>query len=76
MQLFIDLLNEIVIIKIMIIQNEILSQIQNDINAIRACVEPDKLQNEIADLDIRVNDEKLWDDPDAARKLLQKKSGL
>ena len=60
----------------MIIQNEILSQIQNDINAIRACVEPDKLQNEIADLDIRVNDEKLWDDPDAARKLLQKKSGL
>ena len=60
----------------MITQNEILSQIQNDINAIGACVVPDKITNEIAELDKQVADENLWNDPDTARKLLQKKSSL
>ena len=60
----------------MITQNEILSQIQNDIDAINACVDIDKINTEIAELNEKTADEKLWDDPDAARKLLQKKSNL
>lgn len=38
--------------------------------------DPEKLQNQIDDLNERVNDPNLWDNPDAARVLLQKKSGL
>ena len=34
------------------------------------------MASEIAHLDEQVGDEKLWDDPDAAKKLLQKKSNL
>ncbi len=34
------------------------------------------MASEIANLDEQVGDEKLWDDPDAAKKLLQKKSNL
>lgn len=34
------------------------------------------MSSEIAHLDEQVGDEKLWDDPDAAKKLLQKKSNL
>ena len=38
--------------------------------------DPDKLQSEINVLNDQVNNPNLWDNPDAARALLQKKSGL
>ncbi len=38
--------------------------------------DPDKLQSEISELNDQVNNPNLWDNPDAARALLQKKSGL
>ena len=38
--------------------------------------DPDKLQSEIDVLNDQVNNPNLWDNPDAARALLQKKSGL
>ena len=38
--------------------------------------DPDKLQSQIDELNIQVNDAGLWDNPDNARIVLQKKSGL
>lgn len=38
--------------------------------------DPEKLQNEIDSLNAQVNNENLWSNPDNARALLQKKSGL
>ena len=38
--------------------------------------DPDKLRTEIAELNDRVNDPDLWNNPDSARAILQKKSGL
>lgn len=38
--------------------------------------DPEKLQKQIDDLNIQVNAPDLWDDPDKARVLLQKKSAL
>ena len=38
--------------------------------------DPEKLQSEIDALNDRVNDPNLWDDPDAARALLQRKAAL
>ncbi|MBR2510944.1 MAG: peptide chain release factor 2 [Alphaproteobacteria bacterium] len=38
--------------------------------------DPDKLKSEIAELDVQVNNPNLWDNPDSARVILQKKSGL
>ena len=62
--------------KIMIAQNEILSQIENDICALKTFLNPEKIQGELNELNAHVSDESLWNDPDSARKLLQKKSGL
>lgn len=38
--------------------------------------DPEKLKSEIQDLDTQVNNPNLWDNPDNARAILQKKSGL
>ena len=38
--------------------------------------DPEKLQQQIDDLNTQVNNPNLWDNPDAARAVLQKKSGL
>ncbi len=38
--------------------------------------DPDKLKSEIAELDTKTSDPDLWNNPDNARALLQKKSGL
>ncbi len=38
--------------------------------------DPEKLKAEIQDLDTQVNNPNLWDNPDSARAILQKKSGL
>ncbi|MCQ2599365.1 MAG: peptide chain release factor 2 [Alphaproteobacteria bacterium] len=54
--------------------NEILTQISDDISAVRGFLDPDKLQNEIDELNLQVNNPNLWDNPDLARVLLQKKS--
>ncbi|MDR1338032.1 MAG: peptide chain release factor 2 [Rickettsiales bacterium] len=56
--------------------NELLSQISDDISAVRGFLDPDKLQSEIDVLNENVNAPDLWDNPDAARALLQKKSNL
>ncbi|MGN0917312.1 MAG: peptide chain release factor 2 [Candidatus Enterousia sp.] len=60
----------------MIMLNDVLSQISDDISAVRGYLDPEKLQNQIDDLNERANDPNLWDNPDAARVLLQKKSNL
>lgn len=38
--------------------------------------DPEKLKSQINELDVQVNDPNLWDNPDNARAILQKKSGL
>ena len=38
--------------------------------------DPKKIQSQIDELDIQVNNPNLWDNPDSARAILQKKSGL
>ena len=38
--------------------------------------DPDKIAGEIAEINKKIDDENLWNDADAARKLLQKKSNL
>lgn len=76
MQLFIDLKFEIDNIKIMIAQNEILSQIENDITALRNFQNPEKMRADLDKLNEQAADENLWNDANAARKLLQKKSSL
>ena len=38
--------------------------------------DPEKIKSQIADLDIQVNNPNLWDNPDNARAILQKKSSL
>lgn len=60
----------------MIITNEFLLQIHDDINAIRCFVDPDATQKQIDELNAQIDNPNLWDNPDAARVLLQKKSGL
>ncbi|MBR4475818.1 MAG: peptide chain release factor 2 [Alphaproteobacteria bacterium] len=59
-----------------VMPNEILSEIANDIGALRGYLDPDKLAAEIATLENQTNDPNLWDNPDNARALLQKKSAL
>ena len=76
LQIFIDLKTEIDNIQTMIAQNEILSQIETDINAIRAALDTNKMQAEIDELNKQIDDPNLWNDADNARKLLQKKSSL
>ncbi|MBR5625487.1 MAG: peptide chain release factor 2 [Alphaproteobacteria bacterium] len=60
----------------MIISNEIFQQIQDDINAVRGFLDPDKLRIEIDELNSQIDDENLWDNPENARVILQKKSNL
>ncbi len=76
LQIFIDLKTEIDNIQNMITQNEILSQIKTDIDAIRVALAPEKMQDEINELNKQIDDPNLWNDADNARKLLQKKSSL
>ncbi len=38
--------------------------------------DPEKIKSQIAELDIQINSPDLWDNPDNARVILQKKSGL
>ena len=38
--------------------------------------DPEKIKSQIAELDIQINSPDLWDNPDNARVVLQKKSGL
>ena len=38
--------------------------------------DPDKIVGEISEINKKIDDENLWSDADAARKLLQKKSNL
>lgn len=38
--------------------------------------DPDKIQSQLNELDIQVNDENLWNNPDSARAILQKKAAL
>ncbi|MFQ6704165.1 MAG: peptide chain release factor 2 [Alphaproteobacteria bacterium] len=56
--------------------NEILNQIYDDISAIRGFLDPNKIQSEIEKLNQIVNAPDLWDNPDYARGILQKKSNL
>ena len=60
----------------MIAQNEILSQIENDITALRNFQNPEKMRADLDKLNEQAADENLWNDANAARKLLQKKSSL
>ncbi|MBP5708030.1 MAG: peptide chain release factor 2, partial [Alphaproteobacteria bacterium] len=56
--------------------NEILTEIKNDIVALRGYLDPDKLSAQIAELEQQTNNPELWNDPDNARAILQKKSAL
>ncbi|MBS7386508.1 MAG: peptide chain release factor 2 [Alphaproteobacteria bacterium] len=60
----------------MIIATEVLSQIHDDISAVRGFLDPEKLQSQIDELNIQANDPELWNNPDNARAILQKKSSL
>ncbi|MDE6250823.1 MAG: peptide chain release factor 2 [Alphaproteobacteria bacterium] len=60
----------------MITLNDVLSQIYDDISAVRGYLDPAQLQSQIDELNERVNAPDLWNNPDTARTLLQKKSGL
>ncbi|MCL2338543.1 MAG: peptide chain release factor 2 [Proteobacteria bacterium] len=56
--------------------SELLSQIRDDVNAVRGYLDPPKLAAELAALTEQSNNPELWNDPDAARVLLQKKASL
>ncbi|MBE6460929.1 MAG: peptide chain release factor 2 [Alphaproteobacteria bacterium] len=60
----------------MIIATEVLAQISDDISAVRGFLDPEKLQLQIDELNTQVNAPDLWDNPDNARAILQKKSNL
>ncbi|MBQ8686844.1 MAG: peptide chain release factor 2 [Alphaproteobacteria bacterium] len=60
----------------MIITNEFLTQISDDISAVRGFLDPENLKTQIEKLDEQVNTPNLWDNPEVARALLQKKSSL
>ena len=56
--------------------SELLLQISDDITAIRAVMNPNELKSEINTLTEKTNAPDLWDDPDSAQKLMQKKAEL
>lgn len=56
--------------------NDLLIQISEDIEAIKGFQDFPKLQSEITELTKQANNPDLWNDPDSARAVLQKKSGL
>ena len=60
----------------MLAPNEILSQIENDITALRGAINHEQIQADLDNINTKLADENLWNDADSARKLLQKKSSL
>ncbi|MBO7642762.1 MAG: peptide chain release factor 2 [Alphaproteobacteria bacterium] len=59
-----------------VIINEVLYEIKNDIASLRGYLDPEKLSTQIAELEQQTNNPDLWNNPDNARAILQKKSAL
>lgn len=60
----------------MIMPSEYLNQISEDISAVKGFIDPLKLQSEIEILTEQTNNPDLWNNPDSARTLMQKKANL
>ncbi|MCQ2562675.1 MAG: peptide chain release factor 2 [Alphaproteobacteria bacterium] len=58
------------------INSEVLTNIHNDIIAIRGFLNPEKLSKQLKDIENQISNPELWNNPNKAKQLLQEKANI